>query len=130
MFYDGVLKVVGCIIVSQISNCHVAKNVSITFDLLYHYVVSQLVEKSIIESSVFTIGKIVGMALSDLLLSNFELYGIDGSVALSITKNVDCATDEIFYNIQLDMALLSASCCIKPGTHTFNLFSKLCFEVV
>jgi hypothetical protein len=70
------------------------------------------------------------MALSDLLLSNFELYGIDGSVALSITKNVDCATDEIFYNIQLDMALLSASCCIKPGTHTFNLFSKLCFEVV
>lgn len=90
---DVVTEPVGGAVVLQVVNGEVANLIGITLDRLTHHVLTVGVEVRILNRGVLEVSGTHGELVSEVLLAEFELGGVEGSAGDGVTKDVNDLVD-------------------------------------
>jgi hypothetical protein len=127
---DVITKVVRGVEIAEIISRDVLDIITVSLNGLAHHMLSVNVEVAVLKSGLHVAVVAVLVLLSNLLLNELELVGIEGAASNKVTKKLDSLGNITLEDLEVDLSVLSIGLAGEAGSHVFDGLSDVALVAV
>ena len=127
---DVITEVVGGVEVAKVVSRNLLDIVTVSLNGLAHHVLSVNIEMAVLNGSFKVAVVVVFVLLSNLLLHELELIGVESAVSDDISKNLDSLANITLEDLERDMSVLSVGFACEATAHVFDGLSNVALGAV
>ena len=125
-----ITEVVSSVEIAEVVSRDVLEVVTVSLDGLTHHVLSVNVVMAVLKSCFHIAVVVVLVLLSNFLLNELELVGIEGTACNEVTKQLDSLLNITFKNLKVDLCVLSVGLAGETGSHVFDSLGNVALVAI